>query len=263
MKAFYQKSEVRSKKNLASCFLPSASGILFFASCFYSVFFLPSLAFSLDSNVMHTEALGTIAITENTADADRLALEDAFKRAVAKGVESIVPKGELDKWALILDDTIYNNAARYILNYRILSKEIMEDESPVTEGGIAIYNAYIEADIAVELLTKDITSAGIIQEGEVKRISITLLNFRNYKAFEFLKSNIFKARGVKKLHYISFARDKIELAVEASVGAYALQQEITDVGIKEGKIEAAVVAGWLASDKIEIRFFPIKRQVNQ
>src|SRR3989338_10620177 len=261
MKAFYRESEVRSQKSVRSrqyavgscCLLLTAYSLLFF---------LPSLALSQGS-IMHTEALGTIAITENTADADRLALEDAFKRAVAKGVESIVPKGELDKWALILDDTIYNNAARYILNYRILSKEIMEDESPVTEGGVAIYNAYIEADIAVELLTKDLTSAGVIQEGEVKRISITLLNFRNYKAFEFLKSNIFKARGVKKLHYISFTRDRIELAVEASVGAYALHQEIMDMNMKEGKIEAAVVAGWLASDKIEIRFFPIKRQVNQ
>ena len=239
----------------------STISLLFTIHCSLFTVFIPPIALSQGS-IMQTEALGTIAITENTADADRLALEDALKRAVAKGVESIVPKGELDKWALILDDKIYSNAARYILNYRILSKEIMEDESPVTEGGIAIYNAYIEADIAVELLTKDLTSAGVIQEGEVKRISITLLNFRNYKAFEFLKSNIFKARGVKKLHYISFTRDRIELAVEASVGAYTLQQEIMDMNMKEGKIEAAVVAGWFASDKIEIRFFPIKRQVN-
>ena len=243
--------------------------ILLTACCLLlTVFSLPSIALS-QSSIMHTEAMGTVAITENTADADRLALEDAFKRAVAKGVESIVPKGELDKWALILDDKIYSNAARYILNYRILSKEIMEDESPVIDGGVGIYNAYIEADIAVELLTKDLTSAGIIQEGEVKRISIILLDFSNYKAFEFFKSNISKARGVKKLYYISFARDKIELAVEASVGAHALQQEIMAMDMnpvrdkslswmKEWKIEASVVAGWFASDRIEIRFFQLK-----
>lgn len=232
--------------------------ILLTAYCLLLMLFsLPSLALS-QSNIMHTEAMGAVAVTENTVDADRLALEDAFKRAVAKGIESIVPKGELDKWALILDDKIYSNAARYISNYRILSKEIMEDETSVVDGGIAIYNAYIEADIAVELLTKDLIGAGIIQEGEVKRISIILLDFRDYKAFEFFKGNISKARGVKRLHYISFARDKIELAVETSVGAYSLQQEIMDMDMKGWKIEASVVAGWFASDRIEIRFFQLK-----
>ncbi|MBI5048227.1 MAG: hypothetical protein HZB54_04710 [Deltaproteobacteria bacterium] len=226
------------------------------------VFFIPSLALS-QSSIMHIEAMGSIAIYENTADADMLAMEDAFKKAVTKAVEALVPEEELDKLVFILEDKIYNNTARYILNYRIISKEMMEDENPVTEGGVPVYSVYIEANIAVELLTKDLITAGIIQEGEVRKIAITMLNLRNYKVFEFFRSNILKARGVKRVYYISFARDKIGLVVETSLEVQALKQEIMAIDVKEWKIEASIVSGIFISDRIEVRFFPLKGQVSQ
>ncbi|MBI5327286.1 MAG: hypothetical protein HZB80_03195 [Deltaproteobacteria bacterium] len=225
--------------------------------------FLPSPALSHNSGVVHIEAMGSAAIYENTANADILAMDDAFKRAVAKVVEAIVAEEEMDKLALILEDKIYSNAARYILNYRILSKEIMEDEDSAAEGDVPIHSAYIEADISVALLTKDLTAAGIIREGELRSIAITILNLSDYKTFEFFKRNILKAKGVKEVYYISFAKDKAVLAVETSSGVQALKQEIMAVDVKEWKTEVSVVSGIFAPDRIEIRFFPLKGQVSQ
>lgn len=220
-----------------SCLLP-------LASCLF-----PSLAFPAN---MRIEAMGSVAVYENIADADRLSVEDAFRKAVAKVTESIIPAGQLDALIPVLDEKIYGNANRYILNYRLISKETMEDEFSVAEGGVSIYNAYIEADIDVGLLTKDLISAGIIREGEVKIVPITILNLESYRGFELFKNNVAKARGVKNIRYNSFARGKIELIVETTEGAQALQQEIAAMDMKEWKIEAALIP----DGRITVRFFP-------
>ncbi|MBI3754527.1 MAG: hypothetical protein HY266_10880 [Deltaproteobacteria bacterium] len=228
----------------------------------FAVFFLASPALSQNNKIIHIEAMGSVAVSENIADADNLALEDAFKRAVAKVAETIIPKGELDALFPLLDDKIYSNASRYILNYRLLSEDIMEDEVSLAEGGVPIYNAYIEADIDVDLLTKDLIGAGIIREGEARTVAVTLLNLRNYKGFELFRSNLAKAAGVKNIRYNSFARDKIELTVETTGVVHALQQEIMAMDMKDWKIEVSVVSGWFSADRIEVRFFPMKGQVN-
>lgn len=227
------------------------------------VFFLPSPASCQKGKIIHIEAMGSVAVSENIADADNLAVEDAFKRAVAKVAETIIPNGELDAMFPVLDDKIYSNASRYILNYRLLSKEIMEDEVSLAEGGVPIYNAYIEADIDVDLLTKDLIGAGIIREGEARTIAVALLNLRNYKVFELFRGSLAKAAGVKNIRYNSFARDKIELTVETTGGVHALQQEIMAMDMKDWTIEVSVVSGWFSAERMEVRFFPMKGQVNK
>ena len=227
-----------------------------------AVFFISHLAFSYN-NTIRIEVMGSIPASIDTKKPDDMAVEDAFRKAVAKAVETIVPQGGLDTFTLILDDKIYSNASRYILNYRILSKEIMEDEISATEGGVTIYNVSIEADIALDLLIKDLTFAGIIHEGDIRKLAITILNLRDYKGFELFRNNILRAKGVKSIHYNSFIRDKIEMTVETSGGAQALKQEIMTMYIKDWKIEAAVASGWFSADRIEVRFFPMKGQINQ
>ncbi|MEK7689205.1 MAG: hypothetical protein AAB313_02985 [Deltaproteobacteria bacterium] len=227
-----------------------------------AVFFISHLAFSYN-NTIRIEVMGSIPASIDTKKPDDMAVEDAFRKAIAKAVETIVPQGGLDTFTLILDDKIYSNASRYILNYRILSKEIMEDEISATEGGVTIYNVSIEADIALDLLIKDLTFAGIIHEGDIRKLAITILNLRDYKGFELFRNNILRAKGVKSIHYNSFIRDKIEMTVETSGGAQALKQEIMTMYIKDWKIEAAVASGWFSADRIEVRFFPMKGQINQ
>lgn len=229
----------------------------------FTVFFLPYLAFSHNNNILRIEVMGSIPASIDTTKPDDLAIEDAFRKAVVKAAETIVPQKELDVFALALDDKIYSNASRYILNYRILAKEIMEDESSAAEGGTPIYNVFIEAEIAIDLLTKDLVSAGVIHEGEAKKVMLTILNIRDYKGFELFKNSILKIASVKEVHYNSFARDKIELTVETSGGTQALKQEIMAMDIKDWKIEAAIVAGWLSADRIEVTFSPVKGQVKQ
>lgn len=228
----------------------------------FTVFFISHLAFSYN-NTIRIEVMGSIPVSIDTKKPDDMAVEDAFRKAIAKAVETIVPQGGLDTFTLILDDKIYSNAGRYILNYRILSKEIMEDEISAAEGGVVIYNVSIEADIAVDLLIKDLTFAGIVHEGETKTFAITILNLRNYKGFELFRNNILKAKGVKSIHYNSFIRDKIEMTVETSGGSQALKQEIMTMYIKDWKIEAAVASGWFSADRIEVRFSPVEGQVKQ
>lgn len=227
-----------------------------------AVFFVTPPAFSYN-NIIRVEVTGSIPASIDITKPDDMAIEDAFRKAVAKAVEAIVLQGELDTFTLTLDDKIYSNASRYILNYRILSKEIMEDEMSATEGGAPIYNVSIEADIAVGLLTKDLTSAGIIHEGETRKLIVTILDLRDYKGFELFKNNILKARGVKAIYYNSFVRDKIELTVETTGGAQALKQEIMSMDIKGWKTEAAIVSGWLSADRIDVKFFPLKGQIKK
>jgi len=226
------------------------------------VFFIAHPAFPYN-NTIRIEVMGSVTALIDTKRPDDMAIEDAFRKAVVKAVETIVPQGKLDALALILDDKIYSKSGRYILNYRILSREIMEDDISIAEGGVSIYNVSIEADISLDLLMKDLTLAAIVQEVETKTFAITIFNLRSYKGFELFRNNILKAKGVKMVHYISFSRDRIEMAVETSEGAQVLKQEIMNMDIKDWKIEAAVASGWFFADRIEVRFFPVERQVKQ
>jgi len=223
--------------------------------------FPPRHAFSGEGNVMRIEAMGSVPVSVDTAKPDDLAIEDAFRRAVAKAVEAIVPKKEFYTLALILDDKIYNNAARYVLNYRVLSKEVMEDESPVAEGGIQVFNAYIEANISIDLLTKDLIEAGVLREVEVSEVGVTILNLRTYKDFDFLKKSIKGLKGVKDVHYRSFARDKVELVVKIGGDAEVLMEELMYIYMKEWIMETRIISGWFSPARIEIKLLPLKEEV--
>ncbi len=223
--------------------------------------FLPSIAFSSAGGIIHVEAIGSIPVTVDTAKPDELVIEDAFKNAVAKAVETILTGKELDAAFLILDDKIYGNPKRYVLNYRVLSKEVMEDEIPLSEGGISIYTIFIEADVAVDLLTRDMTAAGIIQEEGIEKIAVAIFNLRDYKTFELFTKGMRGLRHVKDIHYNLFARDKIELVVEMTGDVQALKEELMGMDMKDWGIEvSASQGGWFSMDKIEIKFFPFKER---
>src|SRR3989337_2855905 len=174
---------------------------------------------------------------------------------------AIFPKKEFYTLALILDDKIYNNAARHVLNYRVLSKEVMEDESPVAEGGIQVFNVYMEANISIDLLTQDLIEAGVLREVEVSEVGVTILNLRSYKDFDFLKKSIKGLKGVKDVHYRSFARDKVELVVKIVGDAEALMEELMYIYMKEWIMETRIISGWFSPDRIEIKLLPLKEEV--
>lgn len=227
------------------------SCILLTISC---VSLITSPVFSKD-NIIRVEVMGSATATIDTKKPDDLAIDDAFRKAVAKAVETIISKSKEDSYTLLLDDKFYSVASRYISNYRILLKETMEDDISTAEGGVSIYNVSMEADVSVDQLKKDLIAAGIINEEEVKNILITLLNLKNYKGFEFFRNNILKADGVKAIHYNSFVRDKIEMTIETSRDVHALKQEIMSIGMKDWKIEVDIISGWISPDRIEVNFF--------
>lgn len=224
-------------------------------SCLCCLFFA-SHVFADEKNVLRVEAIGSVSVSSTTTQLDNLVVDDAFRRAVTKAVEALIPREELDKISLMLEDRIYINAARYILNYRVISKEMIADDIPLAEGGVPIYNVLIEADISMDLLTKDLIAAGVLSEAEVKKVAITLLNLSNYKTFELFKKNLRGLKGVKDVHYGSFSRGKIELFVDVAGGAQILKEGVLAMDIKGWRKEIMVISGWFATDKIEIKFVP-------
>ena len=269
MTIFCRESEVRKQKlemrgqrqtagkwpSLISCFC---------VFCFFFIIFCALSFASKDNNVLRVEVLGSIPASIDTADPGNAALGDALRKAVAKAVESLAPKGGVDAALLILDDKIYSNASRYIVNYRILSKEIIEDENSIAEGGVPVYNVSIEADIAIELLTKDLIAAGILHEAEVKKIAVSIFGLRNYKMFELFKKNVRGIKGVKDISYNSFAKGTIEMFVDMAGDAATLKQALmsaillSGIDEKEWKVDASVVQGWFSMEKVEIIFSQLK-----
>jgi len=225
--------------------------------CICWQFFIASV-FADEKNVLRVEAMGSASVSLTTTQLDNLVVDDAFRRAVAKAVEALVPREELDKISLMLEDKIYSNAARYILNYRVISKEMIADDIPLAEGGVPIYNVLIEADISMDLLTKDLIAAGVLSEAEVKKVAVILLNVNQYKTFELFRKNLRGLKGVKDIHYRSFSRGKIELLVDVAVGAQILKEGILGMEMKGWGKEVIVVSGWFTTDRIEIKFVPSK-----
>jgi hypothetical protein len=207
-----------------------------------------------DKNILRVESMGSIPVSTDTAEPDNLAIDDAFRRGVAKAVETIIPEGALDSIMLTLEEKIYSSARRYILNYRVISKEIIEDEIPMAEGGIPVYSISIEADIAMDLLIKDMTAAGILREGESKTITLNILNLRSYKAFEFFKKRLQTLRGVKEIRYNLFARNKIVLTLEITKDIKSLADEIMSMDISGLEKEVSATSGWFSAEKIEVKF---------
>ena len=225
--------------------------------CICWQFFIASV-FADEKNVLRVEAIGSASVSLTTTQLDNLVVDDAFRRAVAKAVEALVPREELDKISLMLEDKIYSNAARYILNYRVISKEMIADDIPLAEGGVPIYNVLIEADISMDLLTKDLIAAGVLSEAEVKKVAVILLNVNQYKTFELFRKNLRGLKGVKDIHYRSFSRGKIELLVDVAGGAQILKEGILGMEMKGWGKEVIVVSGWFTTDRIEIKFVPSK-----
>lgn len=225
--------------------------------CICWQFFIASV-FADEKNVLRVEAIGSASVSLTTTQLDNLVVDDAFRRAVAKAVEALVPREELDKTTLMLEDKIYINAARYILNYRVISKEMIADDIPLAEGGVPIYNVLIEADISMDLLTKDLIAAGVLSEAEVKKVAVILLNVNQYKTFELFRKNLRGLKGVKDIHYRSFSRGKIELLVDVAGGAQILKEGILGMEMKGWGKEVIVVSGWFTTDRIEIKFVPSK-----
>src|SRR3989338_6383071 len=223
--------------------------------CICWQFFIASV-FADEKNVLRVEAIGSASVSLTTTQLDNLVVDDAFRRAVAKAVEALVPREELDKISLMLEDKIYSNAARYILNYRVISKEMIADDIPLAEGGVPIYNVLIEADISMDLLTKDLIAAGVLSEAEVKKVAVILLNVNQYKTFELFRKNLRGLKGVKDIHYRSFSRGKIELLVDVAGGAQILKEGILGMEMKGWGKEVIVVSGWFTTDRIEIKFVP-------
>lgn len=217
--------------------------------------FFPFPASSQNNKFVHIEVMGSTAVSLYTLKPDDIALEDGFRKAVTMVVETILTNVDVnsDSIILILDDKIYSNASRYISNYRIISEETMEDDLPITEGGVAIRNIFIEADIAIELLTADLVKTGIINEEGSSGIAVTMLNLRNYNVFEHFKKELQEASGVKEVHYNSFNRDRIELIVEMIGVAETLKERIAAIDIQGWKIDFLHTS----TDRIAIVFSPI------
>ena len=53
--------------------------------------------FADEKNVLRVEAMGSASVSLTTTQLDNLVVDDAFRRAVAKAVEALVPREELDK----------------------------------------------------------------------------------------------------------------------------------------------------------------------
>jgi len=80
-------------------------------------------------------------------------------------------------------------------------------------------------------------------------------------AFEVLKKSIKGLKGVKDVHYRSFARDKVELVVKIGGDAEVLMEELMYIYMKEWIMETRIISGWFSPDRIEIKLLPLKEEV--
>ncbi len=109
--------------------------------------------FAAESIFITTKADGIADIVgENTAIARNAAINNALKKAVEYGVETIVSAEIISTNSQLLDDNIYSEIDDYISNYKILSEKATGN----------LYQVTIEANVETGKLKTDLTILNMV-----------------------------------------------------------------------------------------------------
>ncbi|MEE9590981.1 MAG: hypothetical protein V3W26_00560, partial [Thermodesulfobacteriota bacterium] len=168
---------------------------------FFLYLFLCGDVYSKVTDIVTVNVVGVAALSQNEAETKKDALEDAFKKAVAKVVEALLPEEILESDSGFIEWRIYSKANAYIVNYVITSKP----KITLSDTGESIYTLPIKASIDTTTLKTDLLNAGVLREDDkVFKVILAILDVSNYEKFGILKTRIKGMEMVKEISYVSF-----------------------------------------------------------
>jgi hypothetical protein len=207
------------------------------------------------------------------------ALEDALRSAVSSVLESFTSEESAPQYSEATGE-ILNNAADYLLNYRILREgwithhdvsptpgqgktlpdepgpaepqptdtpleELMTTERPVT--GVEFYHIWIEAKVDAERLREDLLKLTGRGEEDIRPVTILIFDVFDYATYESIKNNLARIDIVKDISYNSFFTGRIVLTAKVQGTADTLLDKL------EGQVGERFVLIPSGTDKIIIK----------
>ena len=178
-----------------------------------------------EKGVVTVNVIGVATLSENEAETKSDALEDAFKKAVAKVVGSLLSKEELEEDEGFIEWKIYSKAGEYIVNYVIAS------EAKVAQSALGepVYTLPIKAKIAIAPLKRDLTTTGVLKESDkLYKVILTVRDVSGYGSFVALKTKIEAMELVKETSYVSFYRGRFVLLADVTGSAGILREKLLE-----------------------------------
>ena len=175
--------------------------------------------------VVTVSVIGVAALSENEAETKGDALEDAFKKAVAKVVGSLVSREVLEEDEGFIEWKIYSKAREFIVTYNMTS------EAKVVESAIGetVYTLPIEAKVAVAPLKEALITAGVLKEvDKIYKVILTIRDVSEYRSFKSLKERIEGMVMVKGTSYVSFYRNRFVLLADVTGSAGLLRERLLE-----------------------------------
>jgi hypothetical protein len=207
------------------------------------------------------------------------ALEDALRNAVSSVLESFTSEESALQYSEATGE-ILNNAADYLLNYRILREgwithhdvsptynedetlpdepgpaeprptdipldELMTPERPVT--GVEFYHIWIEAKVDEGQLREDLLRLTGRGEEDIRPVTILILDVFDYATYESIKNDLARIDIVKDISYNSFFTGRIVLTARVQGTADTLLEKL------EGQVGERFVLIPSGKDKIIIK----------
>ncbi|MFQ5586992.1 MAG: hypothetical protein ACE5GF_09275 [Thermodesulfobacteriota bacterium] len=175
--------------------------------------------------VISVGVIGVATLSENEAETKSDALEDAFRKAVAKVVESLVSREVLESDEGFIEWKIYSKAGEYIVNYAITS----EPKIAQSAIGEPVYTLPIEAKVAVAPLKEELITTGVLKEsGKLYKVILTIRDVSSYKDFKSLKARLEGMELVKGASYVSFYRNRFVLLADVTGSAGLLRERLLE-----------------------------------
>jgi len=178
-----------------------------------------------EEGVVTVNVIGVATLSENEAETKSDALEDAFKKAVAKVVGSLLSKEELDEDEGFIEWKIYSKAGEYIVNYVIAS------EAKVAQSALGepVYTLPIKAKIAIAPLKRDLVTTGVMKEADkIYKVILTVQDVSKYGSFVDLKTRVEAMELVKGTSYVSFYRDRFVLLADVTGSVGLLREKLLE-----------------------------------
>lgn len=203
---------------------------------FFLYLFLCSDVYSQLTDTVTVDVIGNATLSQNEAETKKDALEDAFKKAVAKVVEALLPEEIFESDSGFIEWRIYSKANVYIVNYTITSKP----KITLSDNGESIYILPIKANIDTTTLKTDLLNAGVLREDDkVFKVILAILDVSNYEEFGNLKTRIEGMEMVKGISYVSFNKGRIILLADITGSARFLREMLLEK--LAGEFEIAMI----------------------
>lgn len=193
-------------------------------------------AHSQITDIVTVNVVGVAASSPNEAETKKDALEDAFKKAVARVVEALLPDEVFESDSGFIEWRIYSKANAYIVNYIITSKPKMT----LSETGESIYTLPIEAKIDISPLKADLLNAGVLRkDNRAYKVILAILDVSDYEGFNSLKTRIENLEMVKRISYVSFNKNRFVFIADVTRSARFLRERLLEEFA--GEFEVAMI----------------------